>query len=99
MHPYLRLHLHARPDQEAEAARVLLLADETDWERVRDDSARGDKEIHLGGKVGRLVYGKEAMPFLPILQAGEILHVGKNPAAGCGRMAVEEASSPPDSPP
>lgn len=81
----------ARAALEAEAARVPLVADETGWERVRDYSARGDKEIHLGGKVGRLVYGAEAARFVPLLQAGEILHVGKNPASGCGRMAVNGA--------
>jgi CRISPR-associated endoribonuclease Cas6 len=42
----------------------------------------------LGGKVGRLVYGGEAARFLPILRAGEILHVGKNAASGCGRLRV-----------
>jgi CRISPR-associated endoribonuclease Cas6 len=42
----------------------------------------------LGGKVGRLVYGGVAARFLPILKAGEILHVGKNAASGCGRIRI-----------
>ena len=31
--------------------------------------------------------GGEAARFLPVLRAGEILHLGKNTAAGCGRPA------------
>jgi hypothetical protein len=82
------LHSEIRPAIEAEAARVPLLADETAWREVRDYSARSGAELLLGGKVGRLLYGPEAARFFPILRAGEVLHVGKNPTAGCGRMEV-----------
>jgi hypothetical protein len=74
---------------EAEASKVPLLVDETRWVEVRDYSARSGSEMLLGGKVGRLVYGGEAARFLPILRAGEILHLGKNAAAGCGRIQVD----------
>jgi hypothetical protein len=73
---------------EAEAARVRLLTDQTRWIEVRDYSARSGSELLLGGKVGRLVYGGEASRFLPVLRAGEILHLGKNTASGCGRIQV-----------
>lgn len=74
---------------EAEAVRVPLPADQTRWIDVRDYSARSGSEMLLGGKVGRLVYGGEAARFLPILRAGEVLHLGKNTAAGCGRIQVD----------
>jgi hypothetical protein len=74
---------------EAEAARVPLLADETRWLEVHDFSACSRSEMLLGGKVGRLVHGGEAARFLPILHAGEVLHVGKNAAAGCGRIQID----------
>ncbi|MGH9361779.1 MAG: CRISPR system precrRNA processing endoribonuclease RAMP protein Cas6, partial [Thermoanaerobaculia bacterium] len=74
---------------EAEAVRVPLLADTTRWIEVPDYSARSGAEMLLGGKVGRLLYGGEAARFLPILRAGEILHVGKNTASGCGRIQVD----------
>lgn len=48
----------------------------------------------LGGRVGRLLYGGEAARFLPILQAGEILHLGKNTASGCGRIRVDLPPAP-----
>jgi CRISPR-associated endoribonuclease Cas6 len=82
------LDARLRTDLEAEAARVPLRLDETEWWEVRDFSARSGAEMLLGGKVGRLVYGPEAARFFPILRAGEILHVGKNPTAGCGRIEV-----------
>ena len=82
------LHPAIRSAIETEAARVPLLADETEWREVKDYSARTGAELLLGGKVGRLVYGPQAARFFPILRAGEILHVGKNPTAGCGRIEV-----------
>jgi len=82
------LDARLRSELEAEAARVPLLVNETDWIEVKDYSARTGAELLLGGKVGRLIYGPEAARFFPILRAGEILHVGKNPTAGCGRMEV-----------
>lgn len=74
---------------ESQAQRVKLLSDDTEWQEVADFSARARAELLLGGKVGRLVYGGDAAPFFPILRAGEVLHVGKNPTSGCGRIAVD----------
>jgi hypothetical protein len=78
---------------ESEAAAVPLLTDETRWHEVRDYSSRSRSELLLGGKVGRLVYGPQAARFLPILRAGEILHLGKNAASGCGRLQVTLAAA------
>ena len=44
--------------------------------------------------MGRLLYGGDAARFLPILRAGEILHLGKNVASGCGRLQVDLATPP-----
>lgn len=74
---------------EAEAARVPVLSDDTRWLEVTDYSARSGSVLLLGGKVGRAVYGEGAARFLPILRAGEILHLGKNTASGCGRILVD----------
>lgn len=78
---------------EADAARVPLLRDRTRWIEVKDYSARSRSELKLGGRVGQLVYGEEAIRFFPILRAGEILHLGKNPASGCGRIRVDASTS------
>ena len=79
---------------EAQAARVPLLVDETTWVEAPDYSARSRSKLSLGGKVGRLVYGEAAAPFYGILRAGEILHVGKNPASGRGRIKVDLLAAP-----
>jgi hypothetical protein len=73
---------------EAEARAVPILADETAWVEVPDHSRRQGVDLLMGGRVGRVVYGPEATRFLPILQAGEVLHLGKNVTAGCGRIGV-----------
>jgi hypothetical protein len=82
------LDARLRTRLESEATQAPLLLNETDWLEVKDYSARANAELLLGGKVGRLVYGPAAARFLPILQAGEILHVGKNATSGCGRVGV-----------
>ncbi len=77
---------------ESDAARVPLIRDRTRWIEVKDYSARNGKELRLGGKVGSLFYGEEAARFVPILRAGEALHIGKNAASGCGRIRVDLAT-------
>lgn len=88
------LHPEIRQVIEAEAARVPVVEDDTRWLEVRDYSARSGSELLMGGKVGRAVYGEGAARFLPLLRAGEILHVGKNAASGCGRIQVDLPSTP-----
>jgi hypothetical protein len=78
----------ARQEIEKEARRVRLLIDETHWLDVNDYSSRQRTEMLMGGKVGRLVYGDVGPRLMSILRAGEILHVGKNPGFGCGRLTV-----------
>lgn len=82
------LQPEVREALEAAAAQVPLVVNDTRWVEVYDYSARQRKELRFGGKVGRLVYGEGAARFMPILRAGEILHVGKNPTSGCGRIGV-----------
>jgi hypothetical protein len=76
-----------RLEQEAEA--VPLLEDRTRRQRVQDYSARWNREIRLDGRVGCLLYGPQAARFLPVLRLAEVLHIGKNPASGCGRLRAE----------
>jgi len=85
------LQAERRSKVEAEAAEVPLLTDETHWFEARDPAARTRSEMLLGGKVGRLVYPEAAARFFSLLKAGEILHLGKNVASGCGRIQVIHA--------
>ncbi len=82
------LQASERQSLEADAADVPIVRSRTRWVEQKDYSARSRSELLLGGKMGRLVYGRGAGRFLPILKAAEILQVGKNVTAGCGRIAV-----------
>jgi hypothetical protein len=57
-----------------------------DWERY---SARQDTRMKLGGFVGRVTYRGDLQPFLPLLQLGEIVHVGKGTSFGLGKYGIQ----------
>lgn len=71
---------------EAEAAKVELLDHDLRPADTTHHSKRSRHTLDLGGTVGRLVYGPEAAGFFHILRAAEVLHLGKNPTFGCGRI-------------
>ncbi|MGE5617801.1 MAG: CRISPR system precrRNA processing endoribonuclease RAMP protein Cas6 [Sphingomonadaceae bacterium] len=56
-----------------------------DWERY---SSRQDARMKLGGVVGTAVYEGRVVPFLPLLLAASIAHVGKACTFGNGRLEV-----------
>ena len=53
-----------------------------DWERY---SSRQNTRMKLGGLIGSITYFGMIEPFLPLLSAGEILHLGKNTSFGLGK--------------
>lgn len=57
-----------------------------DWERY---SARQRTTMKLGGFVGQITFKGEMGEFLPLLRAGEQLHVGKGTAFGLGKYATD----------
>lgn len=56
-----------------------------DWERY---SARQDVRMKLGGLVGDITFRGGIKPFIPILMAGEILHIGKGTSFGLGKYEI-----------
>ncbi|MBI5142689.1 MAG: CRISPR system precrRNA processing endoribonuclease RAMP protein Cas6 [Nitrospirae bacterium] len=56
-----------------------------DWERY---SSRQDTRMTLGGFMGDVEYEGDIAPFLPLIRAGEALHVGKGTGFGLGRFGV-----------
>jgi CRISPR-associated endoribonuclease Cas6 len=56
-----------------------------DWERY---SARQEQRINMGGFIGEIAYEGAIGPFLPLLKAGEILHVGKGTSFGLGKYEI-----------
>lgn len=57
-----------------------------DWERY---SSRQDVRMKLGGLLGEITYYGDIEPFIPLIQAGEILHVGKNTSFGLGKYFIK----------
>jgi CRISPR-associated endoribonuclease Cas6 len=56
------------------------------WERY---SKRQEAWIEMSGFVGKVQYYGRTDSFLPLLQAGEILHIGKGTTFGLGRYYIE----------
>lgn len=56
-----------------------------DWERF---SSRQNVRMKMGGIVGKITYRGKIEQFLPVLKAGEILHVGKGTSFGLGRYVM-----------
>lgn len=44
----------------------------------------------MGGFVGEIIFEGEIEPFMPLLKAGEILHVGKGTSFGLGKYRILE---------
>lgn len=56
-----------------------------DWKRY---SARQGVRMKMGGLVGSITYRGNLEPFLSVLKAGEVLHVGKGTSFGLGKYEI-----------
>lgn len=56
-----------------------------DWQR---HSSRQGRAVEMGGVQGEAIYQGDVDEFLPLLMAGELLHVGKATTFGMGRYEV-----------
>lgn len=82
-----------RHELESAAEKATLAEHRIEWVEVRDWSARKQIGVNLGGKLGWQVY-REVVPELrAILGAASVVHLGKNPTSGCGRVEVSPAGS------
>ena len=57
-----------------------------DWERY---SGRQETRIKMGGFVGNITFEGTVEPFMPLIKAGEVLHVGKGTGLGLGKYKIE----------
>lgn len=57
-----------------------------DWERY---SSRQDTRMRLGGLIGEVIYYGNMESFLPFIQTGEIIHIGKNTSFGLGKYFIK----------
>jgi CRISPR-associated endoribonuclease Cas6 len=56
-----------------------------EWERY---SARQDTRMNMGGFVGEITFEGNIEPFMPLIKAGEVLHVGKGTGFGLGKYGI-----------
>jgi hypothetical protein len=90
--PEVEVDWHFRPYLE-KANRVRVVRRDLrwwDWERW---SQRQRTSMRLGGFLGELEIEGELEPFLPLLAAAEVFHVGKGTTFGLGKVQVVEWSS------
>jgi CRISPR-associated endoribonuclease Cas6 len=76
-----------------EAEKVNIVKDNLrwfDWERY---SQRQKSKMKMGGLIGDIVYEGNIRPFIPLLRAGEILHVGKGTSFGLGKYTLESLNA------
>jgi len=57
-----------------------------DWERY---SNRQQRRMNFRGFIGQITYQGEIEPFLPLIQLGQHIHVGKNTSFGMGHYDVK----------
>jgi CRISPR-associated endoribonuclease Cas6 len=57
------------------------------WERY---SGRQERRISMDGFVGSITFEGEIEPFMPMIKAGEVLHIGKGTVFGLGRYKVQQ---------
>lgn len=60
-----------------------------DWERY---SARQDTRMKMGGFVGRVTFEGDLGEFMPFIELGEMLHVGKGTSFGLGKYLLPKVS-------
>jgi hypothetical protein len=76
-----------------QASTVRTLASDLHWHEQERFSGRQKQRVEMGGVVGRLEFeapSPEAWgPYLPLLAAGEWVHVGKGTVMGLGKYRVE----------
>ena len=58
------------------------------WERY---SGRQERKIDMGGFVGEITFEGDMRPFMALVKAGEVLHVGKGTTFGLGRYRIEQS--------
>ncbi|MGB8657438.1 MAG: CRISPR system precrRNA processing endoribonuclease RAMP protein Cas6 [Candidatus Zixiibacteriota bacterium] len=56
-----------------------------EWERY---SARQDTRMNMGGFVGKITYEGNLSEFIPFIEAGELVHVGKGTSFGLGKFEL-----------
>ena len=72
-------------DRAGKVRQVRSAVEWVDWERY---SSRQDTRMKLGGFVGEVEYEGDLQEFVPLLKAGEAVHIGKATSFGLGKYQI-----------
>jgi len=61
-----------------------------EWKELNRYSARQKVEMYFGGFIGEITLQGELAPFMDILHASEVLHVGKATTFGLGKVKIKD---------
>ncbi len=70
------------------AEKIEKISDTLRWLEQTRYSSRQKTEMQKGGFVGSVTFAGDLTPFLPLLVAGEFVHVGKGTAMGLGKYRL-----------
>ena len=74
--------------QLAEQAQTIQSQSEFNWCRWQRYSNRQQQKMRFDGVLGRITLSGDLRPFLPMLQAGQWLHIGNKTTFGMGRYQI-----------
>ncbi|MGI6604023.1 MAG: CRISPR system precrRNA processing endoribonuclease RAMP protein Cas6 [bacterium] len=75
-----------------QAAEVRIYEDRSLWSQWQRYSSRQNQKISLGGVIGEVTYTGSLKPFLPLLQLGSLVHVGKAATFGMGKYRLKQTT-------
>lgn len=71
------------------ASTVQTVSEELQWADWEHYSNRQRKRIPTGGLIGQVVYAGEIGPFMPLVDFGSKVHLGKNTTHGLGQISIQ----------
>lgn len=73
----------------ATASTVQTVSEELEWKDWEHYSNRQRQRIPAGGLIGRVVYAGEIGRFMPLVDFGSKVHLGKNTTHGLGQIGIQ----------
>ena len=75
---------------EKEADDVRIRENRLAWKRLERYSSRQDSHVSLGGFTGMISYEGDIGRFLPFIEIGQLIGVGKGTVFGLGRYEIKK---------
>lgn len=83
-----KVYCNKELNQSFNTSEIKLIEDKMHWEKRERYSNRKNEKMSLGGLVGSITFQGELSEFIPFIELGKILHIGKNCSMGLGHYDV-----------